>query len=384
MICIGHRTVSAFDLEYRPSFTADITWDDNIEDEPADTQKEDFYFGASPRIVIDGRGEKSAFRLDGRVSGRVYSKFEEFNEISSYRLNANLNYDPTKTLHFRFPVYFLFTPTAETETETLEIDVGEEGVPTTVAIVRRADRYRISTAPSIRYTFTERVSSTIYGRYSTTQYSEDIAGVDDRFTYAIGGGLNYRKTRKTTYGIDVSYTKNDFETDEDSKVYSGILSITHLYNRNITLGATGGVSYISIETEDSTFDFVGSVSGNFKLKRARYSANISRTVRGSTFGNTITRDSVGGSFSIPLTRRTGFLLNGGVSRSRSADGDEDLLIKRVVARIDYQPLKHLTLFVRGTHEDQDERATAGEDLRINTVSAGFTLWANIQPGSINE
>ncbi|NIS74825.1 MAG: hypothetical protein GTO08_06010 [Deltaproteobacteria bacterium] len=45
MICIGHRTVSAYDLEYRPSFTADITWDDNIEDEPADTQKRTFISG---------------------------------------------------------------------------------------------------------------------------------------------------------------------------------------------------------------------------------------------------------------------------------------------------------------------------------------------------
>jgi hypothetical protein len=374
VICIGHRSVSAYDLEYRPSLSVGITWDDNIEDE-ATNPKEDFYFGATPRIVIDGKGERSTFRLDGRVSGVVYSKFEEFNEISSYRLAGNLNYDPSKSFRFSLPVFFIFTPRAETETETEIISVGDQdgAVPATVEIVRRVDRYRLFTRPFFRYVFTERLSSSMYGGYRTTQYSEDIAGVTDAITYSAGGGLFYAMTRKTTYGINVSYDENDFEKEDDSRVYSSFVSITHLYSRNFTLRATGGFSYISIETADSTFGFIGSVEGRLRLKRAQYFVNVSRRVRESTFGNTITLDSVRGTFSVPLSRRLNFLLDGGVSRSKDSDGDENLLIKRVAARIQYQPLRHLTLFIRGSHEDQDERAVAGQDLRINQVSAGFTL-----------
>jgi hypothetical protein len=383
MICIGHRSVSAYDLEYRPSLSVDITWDDNIEDEPADT-KEDYYFGATPRIVINGKGERSTIRLDGRVSGRVYSKFEEFNEISSYRLNGNLNYDPSKSFQFILPVAFLFSPTAETAREDIIVGDEEAGVPATVEIVRRADRYHFFAGPSFRYKFTERVSSTLGGTYRTTQYSEDIAGVTDSVAYSARGGLNYALTRKTTGGINVSYTENDFEKENDSRVYTSTLSITHLYSRAFTLRASGGVSYISVETEDNTLDFVGSVEGRLRLKRANYIVNLRRAVEDSTFGNTITRDSARGTFSIPLSRRTDFFLDGNVSRNVSSNGNEDLLVKRVAMRFEYLPLKHLSLFIRGSYEDQDERAFAGQDVRINRVSAGFTLWADIQPGSINE
>jgi hypothetical protein len=383
MICIGHRSVSAYDLEYRPSLSVEVTWSDNIEDVPTG-EKEDYYFEATPRIVLDGKGEKSNFRLDGRVSGVAYSKFEEFNEISFYRLRGNLNYDPSKIIGFSLPVDFRFSPTAETAREEFATGGEEGGVPTTAEIVRRTDRYRFFAGPSFRYTFTERVSSTLGGTYRTTQYSEDIAGVTDSVSYSARGGLNYKLTRKTIGGISVNYTENDFEREDDSRVYSSSLSITHLYSRNFTLRAIGGISYISVETEDDDFDFTGSVEGRLRLKRASYFVNVSRGVFASTFGNTITRDSARGSFSVPLSRRMNFLLEGGVSRSKSADGDENLLVKRVAARIQYQPLKHLTLFIRGSHEDQDERAVAGQDIRINKVSAGFTLWANIQPGSINE
>lgn len=383
MICIGHRSVSAFDLEYRPSLSVGITWSDNIEDESTNP-KEDFYFAATPRIQIDGRGERTTFGLDGRVSGRVYNEFEEFNEISFYRLSGNLNYDPSKSMQFTLPVDFLYSPTAESARETILTGGGEGGVPTEVAIVRRADRYRFFAGPFFRYSFTERVSSTFSGTYSTTQYSEDIAGVTDSVSYSAGGGLNYKLTRKTIGGISVTYTDNDFETENDSRVYSSSLSITHLYGRNFTLRASGGVSYISVETQNNDFDFVGSIDGRLRLKRASYFVNVRRGVFASTFGNTITQDRAIGTFSVPLSRRMNFFLDGGVSRSKSTEGDENLLVKRVAARIEYQPLKHLTLFIRGSHEDQDERAVAGQDIRINMVSAGFTLWANIQPGSINE
>jgi hypothetical protein len=191
-------------------------------------------------------------------------------------------------------------------------------------------------------------------------------------------------TRKTTGGINVSYENNDFEVENDSNIYTSYLSVMHRYNRNLTLSASAGVSYISIDTQDNSVDFIGSVDSRLRYKRARYSINVRRAVRGSSFGNTVTRDRVRGTFSIPLSRKTKFFLDGRLSRSESSDGDEDRIVKRVSFQMDYLPLKHFSLFISGSHEDQDERAVAGEDVRINRVTAGFTLWANIEGISINE
>lgn len=383
MICIGQRSVFAYDLDYSPSLSLEITWTDNIEDEPIDTKK-DYFFAATPRIVVNGKGERSTINLDGRVSGVVYTKFEEFNEISDYRLDSNFNYDPSKTVRFRLPASFIFSPSAESETD-ISVISGEEGVDlATEEIVRRADQYRFFAGPNIRYRFTERFFFMLTGRFQTTQYTEDIGGLTDSVTYSADTGLNYKLTRKTTGSINVSYSNNDFEVGNDSNIYASYLSVRHQYNKNLRLSASAGVSYISIDTLDSSFDYIGSVDGRLELKRALYRVNFDREVQTTSFGNTVTRDRVRGSFSIPLSRRTAFICEGRLSRSESSDGDEDRILKSVSFQIDYTPLKHLSFFISGSHEDQDERAVAGEDLRINRVTAGFTLWASFVGSSVNE
>ncbi len=374
-MCIGISEIYAYDWIYRPSLRVSITWDDNIEDEPID-QKEDFFLTINPRMGMTGRGERSTLTLDGSVAGEVYREFEEFNEISSVTFNGNLDYNPSAVTRFRLPATFIFTPSAETARETITVG-GEDGVPATAQITRRADRYIIIVGPSTRYTFSERLSSTIFGRYRTTQYTEDLADLEDYVVYTLGGSMNYALTRKTTGGINASYETFDFERENDSDVYSSSLSLRYLYNRNVTLSASGGASYISTENQDSELEMVGSARCSLNFERTRYFLSVQRSVDASDFGNTVTRDSARGGLDADLSRRLEMSLNGRISRYESSDGTEDLIIKSISVQLDYKPLEHLTLYLRGSHEDQDERAVAGEDLRINRVSAGFILSARL-------
>lgn len=375
IMCLGNSQIFAYDWIYRPSLGVSVTWDDNIEDEPTD-QIEDFYLTINPRMGMTGRGERSTLTLDGSVSGDVYRKFEEFNEISNVTFDSEFDYNPSKVTNFNLPVTFVFTPSAETGTDTVSVDV-EGGSPETVQITRRADRYRVFVGPSVRYTFSGRLSSRIRGRFRTTQYTQDVEDLQDTVAYLLAGNIEYAITRKTFGGLNVSYQTFDFEVDDDSDVYSTSLFLRYLYNRNVTLYTSGGISYISAENQDSEFAYIGSAACRLIFERTRYILDIRRSVDASDFGNTVTRDRARGRLIASLSKRLEMSLDGIISRNESSDGSEDLIIKRIALQMDYRPLEHLSLFIRGSHEDQDERAVAGEDLRINRVTTGFILWGRL-------
>ncbi len=374
IMCIGITEIYAYDWIYRPSLRVNITWDDNIEDEPTD-QKEDFFLGVTPRLILEGKGVRSSLTLDGSVTGEVYRDFEEFNDLNDYRLRARYRFDPSEVMFINVLSRFFFTTSASERVfrETIE---GEEGAPTETAVItRRADRYRFNFDPSVTYSFSERFSTKLSGEFRTTQYTEDIPGISESTTYSLAGEMDYDFTRRTLGGIGVNYDDTDYEEGNDSKTYTTFLKVLHQFTRNITMSAAGGISYLTQDEEDNRLYYIGSAQIRLTFEKSVYRIGYNRLVQEGEFGDTTTTDRFNASATFPLTRRLDLGIAGAIYKNKSSDGDTDTLTKRIGFDFEYKPLNNLSLFISGSHEDQDERAVAGEDVRANTVSAGFVLYA---------
>ncbi len=365
-------------LDYRLNTSAgtDVRWSDNIEGESTG-KKSDFYFTPFISFELEGRGRVSSLSTSGSFRGEFYTRHDELNDFSVPFPGINGTYRTkiTEKIDLSLSAHGSYEPNSTESSETLVINEGGAGVPVTTTITGRTDRYAYGGSGAINYRFTPRLSTTIDGSYSTTQYTRDIGDLSDERSYSVGASLSRQMTHKLSLGFSSLFSKTDFDEGNDSEVIRGEITADYSYTPLTSFYLRGGASSSDAKNEERETNLTGSAGFRTSVNRTSIVVDLSRSVsgRGSSFGRITRRDNGRVALSSPLFRRGRYTLTGNVTHNVSRDDQEDNVIIGATLHGSYPVLKYVSITFSGRTSHQDARGILGDNIDINEVAVGFVI-----------
>jgi hypothetical protein len=305
-----------------PSLSLRETYDDNVFLRGVD----DFEHRISPEVTLGARSETAEAEADIALD---ISDYQENNELDSvdeyYRLSTSLL--PTSTLRLGLYGSYIRDYTFRSALE--------EGI-----VAERSRRKTATVQPSLNIAVTDRNTIDLLYGYNNTQYNfQDYP--DYAYHYFNVGWYHALANERTTAILEVGGSRADFDLeikDGTQQGLSGVVGFDHALTETLQVALKGGVRYteskyptekcvtslgpLCLETKtvkdkdtDITYLFFGNLVWN--LERLRMSAEASRDVVPSLYGEEISRDRISATVRYRITENLSCRLHGRYARSET-------------------------------------------------------------------
>ncbi len=195
------------------------------------------------------------------------------------------------------------------------------------------DSTRLDASASVGVTWraTGRDSLTLTTSAQFVDFSRTVGTLTPSQSFGVSLGWARQATKTTTYTMSTSFSRFDSSgaSGRKSRTVSAQAGIQHLRTSRHSLGASGGLSFVSsdLSNGDSStqIGFVGSGSFNYKLDEFSAGLSVSQSVQPSSEGELNSLTSLSGdiSYRINSLQSLGFRIN--YTRRSDISGGGDIL-----------------------------------------------------------
>jgi len=351
-----------------PSISISERYDDNIYLTP-DHETSDYITAVSPSISMGLFGKHTNLSL---TYGLSFVRYDDEDQNDTTRHLATLLFSQKLGRHLSIELSDTFIRSEE----PLEETEGIIGIRQT-----RNEYWRNTGRAALNYQFGREDSFTL--SYEQSNLENDDQDVDDGRIMNLSGTLTLWMTQKSGLELTYGYIKADFwrergKAGDDYTGNSGIIRYMHRFTRH-------AMGYVGYEYNDRDFDGTTEdykVHEGFMGWEQSLSPTFDLSLRIGYFiqDNETSEDENGFSYSANLTKR---LRRGTISLGGEGGWNEAYLEAErrgftrywsARARVDYQVLKPLGLYVGGSYR-QDKDPT-DRKWKTSTANAGFrvTFW----------
>ncbi len=359
-----------------PSVTVGEEYDDNVRRSSTNRQS-DFITSVTPGLGLQVRTHPWYVTLAASLRGEFFAKESELNNFGDNALgNATVEFRPTPTLTLSLADSlarsfnpFDIDPVTGLSTTGRSISTNNTVMP--------AMSYQVNPLTTLRL------------RYSLRTFRSDSPRSLDSDTHTAEASMERQLTRRDS--ATFRYTYNHFKVEGSPDVDSHLprVGIGHAFSPTIRTSAEAG-PLIRLSADGTELTVGGTLRYEQQFKQGALSIVLDRSTQlAGAIGQASVANRLTTTTNFPITSTLTLVLDSIMSQTESTDTTPELRIFSNSIALNYQPLRSLSVAVRGTRSDTEtpgENRTSGRAVDFQAYSAGIQAsyvllrWLTIQVG----